>query len=228
MLLLSGPVDLATCFGVKLSFPGPPSAQYLAQLTEASESVDRKVVQVFEMGFPSSRSFTALANLHLPSSHVLHPDACNPAMDLVVLLGQTEESASTAAVSHLRQNGHSSKGKGKAEAAGYTTKIALWRMSGSRAWEVEVEGRVAGLAWSPDGTMLAKSPDHLLTDTQEYTSRYLSSGILLCFQHSSTPARTGEPTRQHSSIFPCTTARSSGHCLVHNCSIMCKQRTGKI
>lgn len=172
MLLLSGPVDLATCFGVKLlklSFPGPPSAQYLAQLTEASESVDRKVVQVFEMGFPSSRSFTALANLHLPSSHVLHPDACNPAMDLVVLLGQTEESASTAAVSHLRQNGHSSKGKGKAEAAGYTTKIALWRMSGSRAWEVEVEGRVAGLAWSPDGTMLAKSPDHLLTDTRRNT-----------------------------------------------------------
>ena len=42
------------------------------------------------------------------------------------------------------------KGKGKA-VAGSVTKVALWRVSGSKVWEADIEGRVVGLAWTGDG-----------------------------------------------------------------------------
>jgi hypothetical protein len=58
-------------------------------------------------------------------------------MDLVVLLGQSGQPNSV-------------KGKGKAGSE-KITKLALWRMSGSKVWESDVEGRVRGLAWTQDG-----------------------------------------------------------------------------
>lgn len=82
-------------------------------------------------------AFTPLATLQLPGPHVLHPQACNPTMDLVVLLAQ----------------GSSVKGKAKVGLGGIT-KLALWRMSGSRVWEIDVEGQVKGLVWSHDGTFI--------------------------------------------------------------------------
>jgi len=87
-------------------------------------------------GSPSA--FTSLATIPLAKPHVLHPDACNPTMDLVVLLLEDEE------------GGGGMGGRGKA-GAGVSTKVALWRMSGSKVWEVDVGGRVLGLAWSRDG-----------------------------------------------------------------------------
>ena len=84
---------------------------------------------------PTGSAFTPLATLHLPGPHVLHPQACNPTMDLVVLLGQG-----------------SSKGKAKVGSERFT-KLALWRMSGSRVWESDLDGRVRGLAWSHDGSI---------------------------------------------------------------------------
>lgn len=83
----------------------------------------------------TSTAFTPLATLHLPSPHILHPQACNPTMDLVVLLGN---------------GGYSGKGKDKVGTGKYT-KLALWRMSGIKVWESDVEGQVRGLAWSHDG-----------------------------------------------------------------------------
>jgi hypothetical protein len=82
----------------------------------------------------SASAFTPLATLHLPGPHVLHPQACNPTMDLVVLLGQ-------------------GGGRGKV-GSDNSTRLALWRMSGSRVWESDVGGRVRGLVWSHDGRHL--------------------------------------------------------------------------
>jgi hypothetical protein len=98
----------------------------------------------------SSAAFTPLATLHLPIPHVLHPQACNPTMDLVVLLGQ----------------GNSGKGKAKVGSE-RNTKLALWRMSGSKVWESDVEGRVRGLAWSHDGRPLL-SARFTEADMQDY------------------------------------------------------------
>ena len=56
-------------------------------------------------------------------------------MDLVVLLGN---------------GGYSGKGKDKVGTGKYK-KLELLRMSGSKVWEIDVEGQVRGLAWSHDG-----------------------------------------------------------------------------
>jgi hypothetical protein len=93
-------------------------------------------LSIVNMDPSTSTAFTPLATLHLPSPHVLHPQACNPTMDLVVLLGN---------------GGNAGKGKDKVGSGKYT-KLALWRMSGSKVWESDVEGQVRGLAWSHDGT----------------------------------------------------------------------------
>lgn len=90
------------------------------------------------MELPSTTSFSPLGVIHLQAPHALHPEACNPTMDLVALLGLSGGDTST------------SKGKGKA-ITGSVTKVALWRVSGSKVWEVDIEGRVAGLAWTADG-----------------------------------------------------------------------------
>lgn len=65
-------------------------------------------------------------------------------MDLVVLLAPAQPAQSASAAL---------KGKGKATdmSAWRGTKVVLWRMLGSKVWEVEVRGWVAGLAWSGDG-----------------------------------------------------------------------------
>lgn len=91
------------------------------------------------MELPSTTSFTQLATIKLSSPYVLHPEACNPTMDLVALLGLSGAGSA------------GSKGKGKAAAGSGVTKIALWRMGGSRVWDVDVEGQVGGLAWTTDG-----------------------------------------------------------------------------
>jgi hypothetical protein len=74
-------------------------------------------------------SFTSLAKIPLAKAHVLHPAACNPTMDLVLLLLEDTEK----------------------RAVGTTAE--LWRMSGSRVWSAQVSGRVLGLAWSRDGEL---------------------------------------------------------------------------
>jgi hypothetical protein len=86
-----------------------------------------------------SKAFTPLATIQLEGPHILHPQACNPTMDLVVLLGQLGQG--------------STKGKNKV-GSDKLTKLALWRMSGSKVWESDVEGRVRGLAWTHDGKLL--------------------------------------------------------------------------
>ena len=106
------------------------------------------------MIFPSTTDFTPLANLHLPQPCILHPDACNPAMDLVVLLC-VSETTSTDLLTARSASVRSDKGKAKADMGGHRTKVALWRMSGTKVWEVEVEGKAAGVAWSQDGEWLA-------------------------------------------------------------------------
>lgn len=87
---------------------------------------------------PSARSFMSLSTISLANPHILHPRACNPAMDLVAL---------------LHEYGEESKPdlKGKGKASGLSTTVVLWRLSGSKVWEAEVDGRVLGLAWSHDG-----------------------------------------------------------------------------
>lgn len=72
------------------------------------------------------QAFTRMSTINLAHPHSLHPEACNPTMDLVVLL-------------------HEDDGR---------TKVALWRMaSGSKVWEVDIAGRILGLAWSRDGEL---------------------------------------------------------------------------
>ncbi|KAL7418520.1 hypothetical protein Q5752_006978 [Cryptotrichosporon argae] len=87
------------------------------------------------MPIPARSSFTPLATLDLAAPAVLHPAACNPAMDLVVLLSPDAGGG----------------GGGWAGRLG----VALWRMSGSAVWSAEVEGELRGLAWSRDGLHLA-------------------------------------------------------------------------
>lgn len=99
------------------------------------------------MEFSTTSSFTPLSTIHLPTSHVLHPDACNPAMDLVVVF-----STSSSGVAPPKPAIYGAKGKGKAESVGVMkSKVELWRMSGSKSWEVELKGKVGGLAWTLDG-----------------------------------------------------------------------------
>lgn len=88
--------------------------------------------------FTELRSFTPLATISLSQQHVLHPEACNPTMDLVALI--VEDAGDQA-------------GKGKARAGPVHTIVELWRMSGSKVWEVNITGRVLGLAWSRDGEL---------------------------------------------------------------------------
>ena len=88
------------------------------------------------MMLPNTQSFTPLATINVPQPCILHPNACNPAMDLVALIIVGEDAISV-------------KGKGKAIAPG--GRIALWRMTGGKVWEVGSEGEVRGLAWSTDG-----------------------------------------------------------------------------
>jgi hypothetical protein len=91
-----------------------------------------------ELYGPSSSAFTPLATLHLPRPHVLHPQACNPTMDLVILLGSSGPVVPPTV-------------KGKGRAMGGNTKLALWRMSGTKVWSVDIDGSVRGLAWTHDG-----------------------------------------------------------------------------
>ena len=65
-------------------------------------------------------------------------------MDLVVLLLPPESDADPDAPSSV-------KGKERARNAAGPTAVALWRMSGSKVWEVDVDGSIIGLAWSIDG-----------------------------------------------------------------------------
>ncbi|WVQ84661.1 hypothetical protein IAT38_006816 [Cryptococcus sp. DSM 104549] len=113
------------------------------------------------MLFPPTTSFTPLSTISLPTSRLLHPRACNPAMDLVVLLSPYPAPTST-----LPVRPWSAKGKGKEEGQ---TKVGLWRTSGGSAvWEVEVTGRVAGFAWMEDGlhiSLLLVSNTHKSVDT---------------------------------------------------------------
>jgi hypothetical protein len=91
-------------------------------------------------------AFTYLANLQLPHAHLLHPQACNPAMDLLALVSPGGTRAPT--------NG---KGKNKdigPDTRGWTdTKVSLWRMMSNQVWAVDVKGRPLGLAWSIDGEL---------------------------------------------------------------------------
>lgn len=89
-----------------------------------------------------ANAFTYLANLSLPHQHFLHPQSCNPAMDLLALLSPGGPAASV-------------KGKEKAlgpDTRGWTdTKVSVWRMMSDQVWAVDVKGRPLGLAWSLDG-----------------------------------------------------------------------------
>ncbi|KAK8853269.1 hypothetical protein IAR55_003972 [Kwoniella newhampshirensis] len=121
------------------------------------------------MIFPPSTSFTPLSTIQLNDTHVLHPRSCNPAMDLVVLLSSS--SASSSAQATVPAFGR--KGKDKEISGAEKTKVCLYRTGGSKVWEVEVEGRVSGLAWSEDGLFLSllllkregKTIDHLSVHT---------------------------------------------------------------
>jgi hypothetical protein len=108
---------------------------------------DSSEAQRVAMIFPDSTSFTRLATIHLPHPHLLNPASCNPSMDLVVLVAPSSSSAKSL------MGGASGFGKGKSKATG-GSKVALWRMGGSRVWEVEVDGDVAGLGWTRDGECL--------------------------------------------------------------------------
>jgi len=99
----------------------------------------------------SASAFTPLATLHLPGPHVLHPQACNPTMDLVMLLGQ------------------GGPGRGKRVSPETHTRLVLWRMSGSRVWENDAGGQVRGLTWSHDGEYTLRSVVDAETDQQVYT-----------------------------------------------------------
>lgn len=107
------------------------------------------------MIFPQSQSFTHLSTFPLPSKHYLHPKACNPAMDLIVLLSSypapTTAPAPTPMQLHMmrmRGLGGNLKDEGK-------TKVSLWRTGGDKVWEIDVGGRVTGMAWMEDGLHLS-------------------------------------------------------------------------
>jgi hypothetical protein len=89
-------------------------------------------------------AFTYLANLQLPHAHLLHPQACNPAMDLVALLSPGGAGAAVKGKSKQRDIGSDTRG--------WTdTRVSVWRMMSDRAWEVDIKGRPLCLAWSVDG-----------------------------------------------------------------------------
>lgn len=98
-------------------------------------------------GEQEARAFTVISTNALGQPHVLPPQACNPAMDLAVLLCEPSDEQTESSRSG---GGSFSKGKAKAS-AGFTTQVSLWRLSGAKVWEVEVTGRVLGLTWSMDG-----------------------------------------------------------------------------
>lgn len=106
----------------------------------------RRIVMTDTLDPSSSRSFSPLATLPLSSPHHLHPGSCNPAMDLVVLLAPVGQGSPPAG-----QNDRKGKGRAVNMSDWKGTKIALWRMLGSKVWEVEMKGWVGGLAWSRDG-----------------------------------------------------------------------------
>lgn len=58
-------------------------------------------------------------------------------------------------------------GKGK-QKAGDERRVSLWRVSGSKVWDVGYEGTLLGLAWSTDGELVT---DRLCVD--ELTHRAL-------------------------------------------------------
>lgn len=92
--------------------------------------------------FTEMHSFTTLATIRLSQQHILHPDACNPTMDLVALAVEDDGDSAP---------GHGGKGKGRAGPV--RTTVELWRLSGSNVWEASIAGRVLGLAWSRDGEL---------------------------------------------------------------------------
>ncbi|WVR07625.1 hypothetical protein IAU60_004667 [Kwoniella sp. DSM 27419] len=122
------------------------------------------------MIFPPSTSFTPLSTIALPSRHFLHPQSCNPCMDLIALL-----SPPFTPVAQPINRFALHKGKGKDTAGEQRTKVSLWRTGGSRVWEVEVIGRIRGMAWSEDGLFLSvlsakpsgQSLEHLSVHTGE-------------------------------------------------------------
>lgn len=83
-----------------------------------------------------STSFTPLGTISPQVPALLLGGACNPVMDLVALITSPKHLPAAA--------------KGKAR-AGDDRKVSLWRMSGTKVWEVGYDGVIAGLAWSPDG-----------------------------------------------------------------------------
>ncbi|TYJ53254.1 hypothetical protein B9479_006122 [Cryptococcus floricola] len=110
------------------------------------------------MSFPSSGSFTPLSKFALTAPLFLHPQACNPTMDLLVLLspypapplpGQTPHP-----MAHWAMRGGAAGGKGKDKDEG-KTRVGLWRTGGDKVWEVDVSGRVGGMAWMEDGRFLS-------------------------------------------------------------------------
>lgn len=78
-------------------------------------------------------AYASLAILQLPAQSRLLKSACCPDKDLVVLLSRL----------------------------GGKDKMSLWKMQGSKKWEVDVSvnepetEEVTGLAWSPDGERLS-------------------------------------------------------------------------
>lgn len=77
-------------------------------------------------------------------------------MDLVVLLdSQDPATSSIHQKSGLKSTsdvvGGEGKGKGKAADVVPRTRVSLWRMSGSKVWDIEADGHVNGVAWSLDG-----------------------------------------------------------------------------
>lgn len=77
-----------------------------------------------------SSSITSLANVRLSSKSRLLRTACCPDKDLVLLISRV----------------------------GNADKLSLWKIQGSKRWEVEVDSssgngeEVTALAWSPDGS----------------------------------------------------------------------------
>lgn len=84
----------------------------------------------------ASSSFTPLGSIQPPLPFLLLSGACNPVMDLVALCTTP---------SHVPLTG---KGKQK---AGDERRVSLWRVSGSKVWDVGYEGDLLGMAWSTDG-----------------------------------------------------------------------------
>jgi hypothetical protein len=76
-------------------------------------------------------------------------------MDLLVLFSH----AAVIPVAPVRGFQKPGMAKGKEKEAGLKSKVGLWRMSGAKVWEADVEGKVLGMAWSRDGRYTPDSPD---------------------------------------------------------------------